>query len=104
LTAVFKRLLWLCIGMGFGFGASFFVVRAMRRTIERYTPERVSSDLSSALTQLGRDIKAAVAEGRAAMAEREAELWGEIERGHDPFGGSSTLAPVDTGSLPTTGG
>jgi hypothetical protein len=87
---VFKRLFWLAIGMGFGFGASFFVVRAMRRTIERYTPERVSSDLSSALSQFGRDIRAAVAEGRLAMAEREAQLWSEIERGESPLGHAPT--------------
>jgi hypothetical protein len=85
---MFKRLFWLCIGMGFGFGASFFIVRAMRRTIVRYTPERVSGDLAAALGQFGRDLRAAFEEGRLAMAEREAELWGEVERGQTHRGSS----------------
>jgi len=71
---VFKRLFWLAVGTGLGFGMSFWIMRTVRSTIERYTPERVSSDLSQALRGLGSDIRAAVGEGRQAMAEREAEL------------------------------
>jgi len=71
---MFKRLFWLAVGTGLGFGMSFWIMRTVRSTIERYTPERVSSDVSSALRGLGGDLRAAVAEGRAAMAERESEL------------------------------
>ena len=71
---MFKRLFWLCVGTGLGFGMSFWIMRTVRSTIERYTPERVSSDLSTALKGLGEDLRAAVSEGRAAMAERESEL------------------------------
>lgn len=78
---MFKRLLWLLIGVGFGFGMSFWVVRTVRRTVERYTPDRVSSDLAGAVRALGSDVRAAVAEGREAMQEREAELRAELERG-----------------------
>lgn len=77
---VFKRLLWLLIGAGFGFGLSFWVVRTVRQTIERYTPERVSADLAGAMRALGSDLRAAVAEGRTAMQEREAELRVDLER------------------------
>jgi hypothetical protein len=77
---MFKRLLWLVIGAGFGFGVSFWVVRFVRTTVERYTPERVSSDLAGALRDLGQDVRAAVAEGREAMREREAELRDELVR------------------------
>jgi len=76
---VFKRLLWLLIGAGFGFGVSFWVVRTVRHTVERYAPERVSADLAGAMRALGQDIRAAVAEGRVAMQEREAELRAEID-------------------------
>jgi hypothetical protein len=75
---VFKRLLWLVIGAAFGFGVSFWLVRTVRQTVERYTPERVSSDLAGALRQLGTDVRAAVADGRAAMREREDELKAEF--------------------------
>lgn len=71
---MFKRLFWLAVGTGLGFGMSFWIMRTVRSTIERYTPERVSSDVSAALRGLGEDLRAAVAEGRTAMAERESEL------------------------------
>jgi hypothetical protein len=64
---VFKRLFWLCTGVGFGFGSSFWVMRAFRRTVDRYRPTRVVARLEG-------DVKAAVAEGRVAMHEREAAL------------------------------
>jgi hypothetical protein len=77
---VFKRLFWLLMGVGFGFGVSFWVMRFVRSTMERYTPERVSADLAGALKQLGADLKDAAAEGRQAMKEREAELLAELDR------------------------
>jgi hypothetical protein len=76
---VFKRLFWLVMGAAFGFGASFWFMRFVRETVERYSPERVSSDLAGALRSLGADIRAAVAEGRAGMREAEADLRSRIE-------------------------
>jgi hypothetical protein len=64
---VFKRLFWLCTGVGFGFGSSFWVMRAFRRTVDRYRPTRVVARLEG-------DVRAAVAEGRVGMQEREAAL------------------------------
>jgi hypothetical protein len=75
-----KRLFWLLLGAGFGFGVSFWLVRTVRQTVERYTPERLSADLASAIRDLGSDLRAAVAEGRDAMREREAQLRAEIDR------------------------
>ena len=77
---MFKRLLWLLVGAGFGFGVSFWLMRFVRETAARYTPERVSADLADALKGLGADLRAAVAEGREAMREREAELRSDVER------------------------
>jgi hypothetical protein len=77
---MFKRLFWLVVGAGFGFGVSFWMVRFVRETVERYTPERVSSDLAGALRALGSDLREAVAEGREAMRDREAELRADLER------------------------
>jgi hypothetical protein len=76
---MFKRLFWLTIGAGFGFGVSFWLMRFVRETMQRYTPERVSSDLSGAIRGLGTDIRAAVVEGREAMREREAEIRAELD-------------------------
>lgn len=76
---MFRRLFWLVIGAGFGFGVSFWLMRFVRETAARYTPERVSADLGDALKSFGSDLRAAVAEGREAMREREAELRADVE-------------------------
>jgi hypothetical protein len=75
---VFKRLFWLVIGAGFGFGVSFWVMRAVRKAAERYRPDRVSSDVAGALGSFGEDVRLAVAEGRLAMRERERALRAEL--------------------------
>ena len=81
---MFKRLFWLIVGAAFGFGVSFWFMRFVRETVERYSPERVSSDLAGALRSLGRDIRAAVAEGREGMREAEADLRARIEQSRGP--------------------
>jgi hypothetical protein len=77
---VFRRLFWLVIGAGFGFGLSFWLMRFVRETVNRYSPERVSADLGDAIRSFGNDVRAAVAEGREAMHEREDELRAELAR------------------------
>jgi len=77
---VFRRLFWLCIGAGFGFGTSFWVMRFVRETAARYRPERVSAEVTGAVRGLGADLRAAVADGRDAMRLREAELRADLER------------------------
>ncbi len=75
-----RRLFWLLVGMGFGLGTSFWVMRFVKETVERYSPERASADLAAAVKGLGDDLRAAVAEGREAMREREAELRADVHR------------------------
>lgn len=75
---MFKRLFWLVVGAGFGFGVSFWVMRAVRRTAERYRPDRVSADVAGALGTFGDDLRLAIAEGRLAMRERERALRAEL--------------------------
>ena len=76
---MFKRLFWLVMGAAFGFGVSFWLMRFVRETVTRYSPERVSADLTGALRQFGGDLRAAVTEGREAMREAEADLRARIE-------------------------
>jgi hypothetical protein len=77
---VFKRLFWLTVGLGVGFGTSFRLMRAVRRTVERFTPERVTSNALAGARSVGGELRAALDEGRVAMREREAELRAEIGR------------------------
>ena len=62
-----KRLFWMFVGMGFGFGMSFWVTRALRQRVQRYAPPTV-------LRGLADDVRAAAREGRDAMRAREQEL------------------------------
>jgi hypothetical protein len=76
---MFRRLFWLVVGAGLGFGVSFWLMRFVRDVVERYSPERVSTDLADALRSFGQDLREAVKEGRMAMAEREEELRAAVE-------------------------
>lgn len=77
---MFKRLFWLMVGAGFGFGVSFWLMRFVRETTRRYSPEQVSTDLAGAARRLGEELKEAVREGRTGMQERELELRAEFGR------------------------
>ena len=76
---MFKRLFWLVTGAAFGFGVSFWLMRFVRETMNRYSPERVSGNLADALRSLGQDLREAVREGREGMREAEADLRSRIE-------------------------
>ena len=71
---MFRRLFWLVTGAAFGFGVSFWLTRWLRDTVERYSPERVSGNVTGALKSFGADLRAAAAEGRIAMRETEEQL------------------------------
>lgn len=75
---MFKRLFWLVLGAGFGFGVAYFLMRLVRQAADRVAPERVRSDLAGAVRDLGRDLREAVAEGRQAMQEREEQIRAEL--------------------------
>ena len=77
---MFKRLFWLSVGLTAGFGTSFWLMRTVRRTVERLTPQRLTQDAVAGARSAGAEIKAALDEGRTAMRRREAELRTELER------------------------
>lgn len=76
-----KRLFWLMVGTGFGFGMSFWLTRLVREKVARFSPDNVSAEVARAVRDLGRDLRGAVAEGRQAMRETEAELRAAVEPG-----------------------
>ena len=73
---MFKRALWFSIGCG----SSLWVMRTVRRTLERLTPHRLTQDAIAGARSATNEVKAAIDEGRQAMREREAELRAEIAR------------------------
>jgi len=76
---MFKRLFWLCVGIGLGAGMAYWLQKFLRQTAERYSPERVSNDVVESARRLGTDMRKAIEEGREAMRKREAELRTELE-------------------------
>jgi hypothetical protein len=76
---MFKRLFWLCVGVGLGAGMAYWLQKFLRQTAERYSPERVSNDVVESARRLGTDVRRAIDEGREAMRKREAELRAELE-------------------------
>lgn len=69
-----KRIFWLLLGITVGVMTVLRSQRALRRRADRLRPERMASDLADAVRAFGVDLRKAVAEGRSAMADREAEL------------------------------
>lgn len=79
---MFKRVRWMTIGFGVGVGASVWAYRSVRRSVDRHaSPELI--DGARKANALRRDLVDAVAEGRAAMAEREAELRARLADGRE---------------------
>jgi len=76
---MFKRLFWLCVGIGLGAGMAYWLQKFLRQTAERYSPERVSNDVVESARRLSTDVRKAIDEGREAMRKREAELRAELE-------------------------
>jgi len=54
-------------------------MRFIRTTIERYSPEAVSGNVTEGFNRFRDDLKAAMAEGRDAMRAREVELRTELD-------------------------
>jgi hypothetical protein len=71
---MFKRAFWLTTGAGFGFGMSLWVQRTVKRTATRYSPQRVSGEVTRTVKGITGDVRTALAEGREVMREREAAL------------------------------
>lgn len=71
---MFKRLSWLTMGAGLGFGVAVWGRRKVRATVERYRPSAVTASWTKKLRRFGDDLRAAGHEGRSAMREREWEL------------------------------
>jgi hypothetical protein len=77
---VFKRLRWIVIGYVGGVASSWWALRRVRRTVERIAPPQVRDRAVDGLRDARADVRAAVAEGRAAMREREEQLRSTWER------------------------
>jgi hypothetical protein len=76
---VIKRLVWLTLGITLGVLVVLRTQRSLRRRADRLRPERMATDLAEAIRTLRVDLRKAVAEGRTAMSQREAELNEQLQ-------------------------
>lgn len=82
LRRIFGRALWFGTGASMGFGGAMWIRARIRRTVARYTPERVTSDVATGVRRVGTGLRDALSEGRDAMHAREAELREELSPDH----------------------
>ncbi|HEC10456.1 MAG TPA: hypothetical protein ENI86_12980 [Acidimicrobiales bacterium] len=75
-----RRFFWLVVGIGIGAGGSFWANRRVRRVIDRYAPEEIRARVENRVRSMGEEVRSAVAEGRDAMREREAQLGARPRR------------------------
>ena len=73
-----KRLFWTLLGLGMGAAIGIGVVRWAGRTADRLTPQSMGQRALSAARDWRVRLSEALEEGRAAMAEREAELRAQL--------------------------
>jgi hypothetical protein len=105
---VFKRAFWLTVGFGSGIGTSWYVARSVKRTVRRtvaaYPASEVATRAATAAARgmrtFGGDVRGALAEGRVAMREREAELRAEMERRRTGAAADPTVRGAVTGTRP----
>ena len=69
---MFKRLFWLCVGLGVGLAFGFLAYRKAYRTTRRYAPGPLVDRWADRVAQ-------ALREGRKAFREREDLLWERLE-------------------------
>ena len=75
-----RRIFWVALGLGAGATAAVLMARWTRRQTQRVAPANLGRQVSRGASDLGRLLRTALQEGRAAMAEREAEIRREIEQ------------------------
>ncbi len=76
---MFKRVIWMGTGAAMGAGSAFWAKRKVVRTVERYLPDELARRASASARTVGRTVRVAASEGRAAMRDRESELKAQAE-------------------------
>ena len=80
---MFKRLRWIVMGMGVGATSSVWVQRKVKLWMKSHTPPEVAVRAARRGTEAaGRtagEVRIALAEGRQAMRQREAELRYQVD-------------------------
>ena len=79
-----RRIFWLALGLGAGATAAVLTARWAKQQRQKMAPANLGRQVQRAGSDLGRLVRTALAEGRLAMAEREAEIRAELDDGLPP--------------------
>jgi len=93
-----KRIFWAGVGYSVGMGSSVWVQRRVRRTVDRYAPAQVRSDMADRGRSLVVDLRAAARDGAEVMRQVERDLLDEFstKRSVGSAGPTNVLRPVRT--------
>jgi hypothetical protein len=69
-----KRVTWFAAGMAAGAAGANYATKRIRRTAAQLTPVTVARNAAGAVRRGGRNVVAAVRDGREAMQDKEDEL------------------------------
>src|SRR2546427_11685039 len=87
-----KRGFWVAFGLGAGATGTVLASRWARNQAKRVAPATIAREARGGLFDLGKLVSESIAEGKAAMDEREAELRAEFDV--RPRRGRHTSAPT----------
>jgi hypothetical protein len=73
-----KRVFWGLVGLGMGATIGVGVMRWAQRAADRLAPQSLAEELVQTAADWRERLAAALSEGQAAMAEREAELRAQL--------------------------
>ena len=92
-----RRLFWLGVGAVAGASGTIWAEHKVRSRLEQLGPEHLVVTAGNKARDVGRSVADAVAEGRGAMRDREAELRGA----YDPAPRGATVHRAAPGPAPT---
>jgi hypothetical protein len=84
-----RRMFWMGIGVIAGASGSLWAERKVRNRLEALQPDHLVVAAGNRAREVGRTVADAVADGRDAMRQREAELRGRIGTGPAPTGSAT---------------
>ena len=98
-----RRLFWLGVGAVAGASGTVWAERKVRSRLEQLGPEHMVVTAGNKARDVGRSVVDAVAEGRGAMREREAELRSSYDTAGRAGGAAHRTAPTSAPTRPSTG-
>ena len=72
-----RRLFWVGLGLGVGAASTILASRFVRRQTAKVAPATLAREARSSMLDLAKLVSDSVAEGKAAMQEKEVELRSE---------------------------